>query len=127
MRRQDGDVRDVLVSMERVEVPGEVDPTVIATFTDLTARNRSEARLRLLESCIARLNDMVIVTEVEPQNEPGPRIVFVNDAFVRVTGYTREEALGRSPRFLQGPKTSRPSGCASGKHWTDGCRCGRSC
>ena len=107
MRRQDGDVRDVLVSMERVEVPGEVDPTVIATFTDLTARNRSEARLRLLESCIARLNDMVIVTEVEPQNEPGPRIVFVNDAFVRVTGYTREEALGRSPRFLQGPKTSR--------------------
>ena len=107
MRRQDGEVRDVLVSMERVEVPGGAEPNVISTFTDLTARNRADARLRLLESCIARLNDMVIVTEVEPQDEPGPRIVFVNDAFVRATGFSREEALGRSPRFLQGPKTSR--------------------
>ena len=106
MRRRDGEVRDVLVSMARVDVPGESEPTMISTFTDVTVRNRSDARLRLLESCIARLNDMVIVTEVEPQDEPGPRIVFVNDAFVRITGYTREEAIGRSPRFLQGPKTS---------------------
>ena len=106
MRRQDGQVRDVLVSMARVEVPGETEPTMISTFTDLTVRNQAAARLRLLESCIARLNDMVMVTEVEPQDEPGPRIVFVNDAFVRATGYTREEVIGRSPRFLQGPKTS---------------------
>jgi PAS domain S-box-containing protein len=33
--------------------------------------------------------------------------VFVNDAFVRRTGFTREEAIGMSPRMLQGPKTDR--------------------
>jgi len=33
--------------------------------------------------------------------------VFVNDAFERMTGYRRDEALGKSPRFLQGPKTQR--------------------
>lgn len=76
-------------------------------FRDVTERRRSEAQLRLLESSIARINDIVIITKSEPLSEPGPEIVFVNDAFERVTGYTREEAMGRSPRFLQGPKTSR--------------------
>ncbi|MBL9188445.1 MAG: PAS domain S-box protein [Opitutaceae bacterium] len=70
-------------------------------------RVRAQAQLILLEASVARLNDIVLITEAEPQDEPGPRIVFVNDAFVRRTGYAREEAMGRSPRFLQGPKTSR--------------------
>jgi PAS domain S-box-containing protein len=76
-------------------------------FRDVTERRRSEAQLRLLESSIARINDIVIITKAEPLSEPGPEIVFVNDAFERVTGYSREEAIGRSPRFMQGPKTSR--------------------
>ncbi len=48
-----------------------------------------------------------MITEAEPVDEPGPRIVFVNEAFERITGYTAAEALGRSPRFLQGEKTDR--------------------
>jgi len=75
---------------------------------DVTARRQSQEQLRLLEGSIARLNDIVIITEAGPFNEPGPRIVFVNEAFERRTGYTREEVLGRSPRLLQGPQTQRP-------------------
>jgi len=60
-----------------------------------------------LEMCVSRLNDMVLITEAEPQDEPGPRTVFVNEAFVRKTGYSRAEIIGKSPRMLQGPKTSR--------------------
>lgn len=74
---------------------------------DVTARRQSQEQLRLLEGSIARLNDLVIITEAGPFNEPGPRIVFVNDAFESRTGYTRQEVLGRSPRFLQGPQTQR--------------------
>jgi PAS domain S-box-containing protein len=77
------------------------------TALDVTGRKQAEEQLKLLETCVARFQDIVIITEAEPLEEPGPRIVFVNDAFARRTGYTREEALGRSPRFLQGPKTSR--------------------
>ncbi|HXQ81374.1 MAG TPA: PAS domain S-box protein [Opitutaceae bacterium] len=57
---------------------------------------------------VARLNDVVIVTEASPVDEPGPRILFVNPAFEKMTGYTSEEVVGRSPRFLSGPGTSKP-------------------
>ncbi|RYF18975.1 MAG: EAL domain-containing protein [Comamonadaceae bacterium] len=75
---------------------------------DVSARRRSQQHLMLLEGSIARLNDIVIITEAAPFRAPGPRIVFVNEAFERRTGYTRDEVLGRSPRFLQGPDTQRP-------------------
>jgi len=74
-------------------------------FRDLTEKNRQESRLRLLDTCLSKIDDIVMITEVEPQGDIGPRIVYVNDAFEKITGYTREDALGKSPRFLQGPET----------------------
>ncbi len=44
---------------------------------------------------------MLITDPRQPDNP----IVFVNDAFGRLTGYTRAETLGRNCRFLQGPGT----------------------
>ncbi len=51
-------------------------------------------------------NDVIIITgpDLDP---PGPTIVYVNPAFVRLTGFTAEEAVGATPRILQGPGTSR--------------------
>ncbi|TPW31380.1 PAS domain-containing protein [Pararhizobium mangrovi] len=46
----------------------------------------------------------MIITD--PRQDDNP-IVFVNDAFCRLTGYTREESLGNNCRFLQGEKTDR--------------------
>ena len=80
---------------------------VVGALQDITEQHNSQEQLRLLGTSISRLNDIVMITETSPLDEPGPRIVFVNDAFERRTGYRREEVLGRSPRFLQGPKTQR--------------------
>ena len=78
-----------------------------ADFAGADSGQLAQQQLALLEACVARLNDIVLITEADPYDEPGPRIVFVNDAFERLTGYRREEVLGKSPRFLQGPLTDR--------------------
>lgn len=45
----------------------------------------------------------MLITDPRQRDNP---IVFVNDAFARLTGHTREETLGRNCRFLQGPGTN---------------------
>jgi len=80
---------------------------VQCNIRNITERKQAEQNLILLHTCISHLNDIVLITEADSTNEPGPRIVFVNEAFERMTGYTSAEALGRSPRFLQGPRTDR--------------------
>ena len=77
------------------------------TLQDITAQYESRQKLRLLQSCVAKLHDVLLITEADPIDGEGPRIVYVSDAFERQTGYACEEAIGRSPRFLQGPETSR--------------------
>lgn len=74
---------------------------------DVTAKKQEEERLRLLETVITNSNDAVLITEAEPINGVGPRILFVNEAFTRMTGYTAAEVIGKTPRLLQGPDTDR--------------------
>ncbi len=76
-------------------------------FGQFIERKRAEQRVRLLESAVVHAQDPVLITEAEPFDEPGPRIVYANDAFYRMTGYAPEEVIGRSPRLLQGPRTDR--------------------
>ncbi len=64
-------------------------------------------RLRLLESVVVNAKDAVLITEAEPIDLPGPKIVYCNAAFTATTGYTQDEVLSRTPRLLQGPNTDR--------------------
>ncbi|GAC1531063.1 MAG: EAL domain-containing protein [Vulcanimicrobiaceae bacterium] len=73
----------------------------------VVARTASrEERLRLLESVVVNANDSVLITEAQPVSEPGPRILYANEAFTRTTGYELHEILGKTPRILQGPDSS---------------------
>ena len=74
-------------------------------FQDITERRSEQAQLLFLETAVSRLNDMVVITEAQAFDEAGPRIVFVNDAFERLTGYSREDAIGKTSKLLWGPKT----------------------
>lgn len=45
----------------------------------------------------------VLVTDVELKGPAGPRILYVNQAWVDMTGYHRDAVAGKTPRMLQGP------------------------
>lgn len=75
---------------------------------DVTERRQGQEQLRLLELSVSRLNDLVMITEASGEDESDHRVVFVNDAFARMTGYPRDEILGESLSLLQqGPPTDR--------------------
>jgi diguanylate cyclase (GGDEF)-like protein/PAS domain S-box-containing protein len=69
-------------------------------FRDVTDRRHSQEQLMLLETSVARLNDIVAIVDTGSTTDQEPRIVFVNDAFEQHTGYSREEVLGQTPRML---------------------------
>jgi len=46
----------------------------------------------------------ITVTRAAGDGSPS-KIVYVNDAFTEMTGYTADEVMGKTPGMLQGPKT----------------------
>ena len=62
--------------------------------------------VELLAAAIESAKDSIVITDTQ-LDEPGPSIVYVNAMFTKLTGYTAEEVIGKSPRFLQGPETDR--------------------
>ena len=106
-RKKDGTPIDILYSAAPLsDSEGQISGTV-AVIADITEQKRQAEKLRLLESVVVNTNDAVIITEAEPIDEPGPRILYVNAAFTEITGYQPEEVLGKTPRILQGPKTDQ--------------------
>jgi PAS domain S-box-containing protein len=80
---------------------------MVGAMSDITKRKKEDQHRKLLQSVITNTTDAVLITEAEPFDEPGPRIVYVNDAFTKMTGYTEAEVLGKTPRLLQGPKSDK--------------------
>lgn len=57
------------------------------------------------EDIVENAMDVVIVTKSDSIDNTGPEIVYVNKAFTQLTGYSKEEAIGETPRILQGKET----------------------
>jgi PAS domain S-box-containing protein len=78
---------------------------LVGAIQDVTEQHEALAHLRLMEMSIYHLTDAVVIMDCTGPNEGGPRILFVNEAFTRQKGYSREEVLGKSIYLLGGPKT----------------------
>jgi PAS domain S-box-containing protein len=49
----------------------------------------------------------ILVTDVQLKGPEGPRIIYANRAWIKMTGYDRAELSNQTPRLLQGPKSDR--------------------
>lgn len=78
---------------------------IVGAIRDITIKKEEEQRLELFESVVTNTSDAVLITRAENLDDTGPEIIYVNDAFTRMTGYTPEEVIHKTPRILQGPKS----------------------
>ncbi|HTA29310.1 MAG TPA: PAS domain S-box protein, partial [Candidatus Cybelea sp.] len=84
----------------------ELRQTNHALEIEVAEHRRAEESLRLLGSAVEQSKESIVITEAE-LDLPGPKIIFVNPAFTKMTGYSAEEAIGKTPRILQGPRTDK--------------------
>ena len=62
--------------------------------TDITARKQGEEQIRLFEKVFANANEAILISDANNC------IVTTNPAFTEITGYTREEVIGKNPNIL---------------------------
>ena len=80
---------------------------MIGAMQDITRKKREEQQLRLFESVITKTNEGVLIIEGETSDNKEPKILYVNDAFARMTGYSKEEMTGNTMKILEGPKSDQ--------------------
>src|SRR4029079_13138393 len=91
--------RKIIVQATAVRVDTATGPATLSILFDITARQRVEAALRRSEAMLSQLfatsPDYIALSELD-----SGRHALVNAAFTRLTGYTSQEAVGRSAADL---------------------------
>lgn len=77
---------------------------MIGSMQDISQRRQEEQWSRLLESVVINATDAVQICTGNVEGS-GQSIIYVNEAFTRMSGYNKYELIGASPRISQGPET----------------------
>jgi diguanylate cyclase (GGDEF)-like protein/PAS domain S-box-containing protein len=75
--------------------------TIQLTIRDITRRKNAESSMRLANQAFENSLEGISITNANGD------ILTVNSAFTAITGYSREEVLGRNPRLLSSGRQSR--------------------
>lgn len=75
---------------------------MIGVLSDITKETEEEQQLRLAESIIKNTSDAVVITDVGDKDGSEFKIIYSNAAFTKMTGYSADEILGKSPGILVG-------------------------
>jgi PAS domain S-box-containing protein len=101
-QRKDGSVYPVEVRIQFDIVVNR--PTYTALILDITHRRVAESELAIRDRAISEASSGVIITDFRRQDNP---IVYVNPAFLEITGYALNEIIGRNCRFLSADDTDQ--------------------
>ncbi len=96
-RAKNGEIINVLVSARPITVHGR---RCLATiWSNITHQKRAEEQLRKLSMAVEQSPGSIVITDLNGNIE------YVNEAFVRVTGWQRHEVIGQNPRVLKSDLT----------------------
>lgn len=93
-RHKDGSTVEVETSLKAIRTPGH-PPILLALGRDTTERHAAEAERMMLMAAIEQAAETIVITDATG------RMQYVNPAFEKITGYTREEAIGENSRILK--------------------------
>ena len=98
-----------VVGLPLSDAPGPLGRQAVVVFLPM---RQSQAVAGAQESAAASLRDRALLATrisitISDPSQPDNPLIWVNPAFLEVTGRTSEEVLGRNCRFLQGPATDR--------------------
>ncbi len=100
LRRHDGEYRWLLaVGRPFLDINGEFIGYLGACF-DVSERHAAAEQLRLVASVFSHAREGIIITDAQS------RIIDVNQAFCDITGYGRDEVIGRKPSLLRSTQQS---------------------
>lgn len=111
---RNGERREVEIAIAPLAIGGIVQ--IVVVMIDISERKHNEEKLRLAAEVFNTASEGIIVTDAES------RIITVNPAFVRITGYQESEVREHSPRFLS---SSRHGSAFFRRLWTRLKRYGR--
>jgi PAS domain S-box-containing protein len=77
--------------------------TIGSQMGQFLERKRTEAELRLRDRAMESISEGIVITDPSLPDNP---IIYANPAFERITGYGKQDVLGRNCRFLRGRDTS---------------------
>ena len=101
----DGTRKTILNSVVPLFSPTQQITGAIVVNEDITERRKAEEILLLRNRAIEASVNSIIITNCAKEDNP---IEYVNPAFERITGYSRDEVIGRNCRFLQGQDNDQP-------------------
>ena len=94
-RRRDGTPIWVLENVSLVFDEKAGRELIEGTILDVTEQRRAEEERARLAAAIEQSHESIMMTDIEGT------IIYVNPAFERITGYSREEAEGLNPRIIK--------------------------
>ncbi|MFQ3788092.1 EAL domain-containing protein [Halomonas sp. A29] len=97
------------VYLDVTNLPIVVNDRIIGFYgiaKDMTERHRRETELRILQRSVEASINGIVIADARQAGHP---IIYVNEAFERITGYHRDEMLGLNCSILQGSETDAES------------------
>jgi two-component system, cell cycle sensor histidine kinase and response regulator CckA len=115
--RKDGAITWVNVNMTVFRGADGKPIRTVATIEDITGRRQAEEERLRLAAAMEQAAESICITDTKA------RILYVNPAFERTTGFSRQEVLGETPGILKSGKQDAKfyqemwAVLASGKVW----------